>query len=281
MKKYKFSLVMATYGRKEEVENFLKSILNQTIDLEKIETIIVDQNDKFNLDEIIAKYEDRLFIKHIKSNRRGLSINRNIGIDNADGEIIAFPDDDCEYLTNTLEVVESYFNIHKSDLLMGRIIERDGSDSLRTWPKKIIEINKSNFYTKCSSVTLFINKRNSIIRFNEELGVGAYFGSCEDANLIYRNCKTKKKVIYEPNIKIYHPHYDSNNNMSIEKIQSYGLGFGAMVKENIDLWMVILFLKAEIFHISKCLLSILKADKRSRSYSAFISRIKGFVEYKK
>ena len=130
----KFSLIMATYGREKEVDSFLKTIRKSNYNLELVEIIIVDQNDKISLDEIVSKYND-LNIKHIKSEVKGLAKNRNIGLRESSGGIVAFPDDDCEYLPDTLKVINDIFEQDFSiDVVMGRIVERDGSDSLRKWP---------------------------------------------------------------------------------------------------------------------------------------------------
>lgn len=277
----KFSLVMATYGRKNEVENFLKSIEESFYNKSNIEIIIVDQNDKISLDCIIDDYRKRLNIIHIKSREKGLALNRNIGLEIATGDMIAFPDDDCEYLPETLNLVQKYLNNNNCDIVMGRIIERDGGDSLREWPRNSIKITGKNFYTKCSSVTMFLKRDKCILEFNPKLGAGQFFGACEDADLIYRNCKKGMSVKYNPEIKIYHPHYDSDNNMTISKIKSYGLGFGAMVRANFDFYMLILFVKAEGYHLIKIIIGALKLNKNkvNNGFIALISRIKGFIKY--
>ena len=277
----RFSLIMATYGREKEVDSFLRSIEESKYDLKHIEIIIVDQNDKINLSEIIDKYKNKLDIIHIKSEKKGLSINRNIGVERATGDIIAFPDDDCEYLYETLGDVDEYFKENNCDIVMGRIIERDGSDSLREWPKKFIKIDTRNFYTKCSSVTMFIKKENCKIKFNPKLGAGQYFGSCEDADIIYKNIKGKNYIIYNPNIKIYHPHYESEKNMDEEKVYKYGLGFGAFVKSNLDINMIILFVKAEVYHIIRAIIHLctFNMEDSKKRFMAFKSRIQGFVKY--
>lgn len=277
----KFSLVMATYGRSKEVGAFLESIANIHYNKEKIQIIIVDQNDKINLDEIIKPYVSKLDITHIRSDKKGLSLNRNIGLKNVTGDIIAFPDDDCEYMEDTLEIINNYFNENNHNILMGRIIERDGSDSLRAWPKKFMDIDKSNFYTKCSSVTMFLKLKNCKVKFNNNLGAGTKFGACEDADLIYKNIKSVGKVKYNPDVKIYHPHYDSNHNMAEAKVYSYALGFGAMVRDNLDFSMIVLFIKAEGYHFLKIIYGLLKFNGQlaKKSYLAFMGRIKGFIRF--
>ena len=71
---------MATYGREKEVESFLNSLKKSNYDLSLVEVIIVDQNDKIDLNHIIERHND-LNIKHIKSTVKGLAKNRNIGLE--------------------------------------------------------------------------------------------------------------------------------------------------------------------------------------------------------
>lgn len=282
MTTYKFSLIMATYGREIEVDNFLKSILNSKFDISSVQIIIVDQNEKINLAKYIDIYNNRLNILHIKSNVRGLSQNRNIGLKKAEGEIIAFPDDDCEYLPDTLLNVYNLFESRYSDVIMGKIIERDGSDSLRKWPKKEMKISKKNFFTKCSSVTMFIRRRGEILEFNEKLGVGNIFGSCEDSDMLYNLLKKKSICKYNFNIEIYHPHYDNSKNMDCEKVKRYGLGFGGFVRSNLDLNLIILFLQIIIYHFIKVIIGIItfNKEKLKKSWISVISRIIGIITYK-
>ena len=274
----KFSLIMATYGREKEVDSFLKTIRKSNYNLDLVEIIIVDQNDKISLDEIVSKYND-LNIKHIKSEVKGLAKNRNIGLRESSGGIVAFPDDDCEYLPDTLKVINDIFEQDFSiDVVMGRIVERDGSDSLRKWPKEEMRISKQNFYTKCSSVTMFYRDGNNL-RFNEKLGAGNYLGSCEDSDILYRALSSNKNVVYKPQVQIYHPHYSSDTNMNEGKVRSYGLGFGAFCKYNFDFHIFILFVKAEVFHILNTMIGIITFNKEKikKGYIAFASRLKGLT----
>ena len=279
---YKFSLVLATYGRLEEVDMFLESILCSEYDLTKVEIIVVDQNDKINLSNIIDKYKNSLDIKHIKSKVKGLSKNRNIGIEISTGEYIAFPDDDCKYMKDTLKKVEEIFE-NNNDLyaVMGKIIDENNENCIRNWSKVEEKITKTNFYTKLSSITLF--KRNTEPKryFNEQLGVGAKFGSNEDANMIYKILKSGLNIKYFPQIVLFHP--KPPQNLDPNKVYNYGLGFGALCKENLDFNMIILFIKVIGYHIMKLILSIVKLNKKEICirYKYIQSRIKGFTEYKK
>lgn len=279
---YKFSLVMATYGRLEEVDYFLESILKSDYDLNKVEIIVVDQNDKISLENIIKKYNSQLDIKHIKSLVKGLSKNRNIGIKESKGEYIAFPDDDCKYMPDTLKKVENYFE-NNIDVyaVMGRIVDEQNNDCIRKWSKKDEIITKTNFYTKLSSITLFKRNIGEKQYFNEKMGVGAPFGSNEDANIIYKSLKNGKRINYYSDIVLYHP--KPPKHIELSKVYNYGLGFGALCKENLDMNMVILFIKAIVYHFLRLTIGIITFNKVEIKlrYKYIQSRISGFIKYNK
>ena len=74
----KFSLVMATLGRSEEIKIFLDSLSAQ--DYKNFELIIVDQNERDILRDIVDEYKQKFYINHIRIREKGLSLARNIGI---------------------------------------------------------------------------------------------------------------------------------------------------------------------------------------------------------
>lgn len=82
------SLIMPTLNRYDDIYLLMDSLENQTY--KNFELIVVDQNDNSKVKEIVDKYIDKLDIKYIKSSKKGLSYNRNVGIDNAVGQIIGF-----------------------------------------------------------------------------------------------------------------------------------------------------------------------------------------------
>src|ERR1700742_2152768 len=118
----KFSLIMATKGRGEEIGRFLLSLIRQ--DYSNFELIVVDQNEDNRLEVILKNSNLSSSIVHLKS-APGLSRARNAGLAFATGDIIAFPDDDCWYPNGLLKRVVSVFASHPSvEGLTGRW--RDG-----------------------------------------------------------------------------------------------------------------------------------------------------------
>lgn len=101
------SVVIPTYKREKELDRALNSVFNQTY--KNIEIIVVDdngQNSEFQskVQRIIEKYKEEKNIRYIiNETNSGGALARNVGIINANGNYIAFLDDDDEYYSTKLE----------------------------------------------------------------------------------------------------------------------------------------------------------------------------------
>ena len=104
------SLVLCTYGRIKEVDTFLKSIYTQTT--QPGEIIIVDQNEKNILSDVIEKWQTELSIIHKRVNFKGASKSRNFGALEAKFSIVAFPDDDCLYPSELVKSINRLFQVN-------------------------------------------------------------------------------------------------------------------------------------------------------------------------
>ena len=96
----RFSLIMGTYGRGEVICGFLESLKNQNYD--NFELIVVDQNPDDQVEKICRGYSSHFEIKYLETDKPGLSHARNIGLKHISGDIVTFPDDDCEYPPGSL-----------------------------------------------------------------------------------------------------------------------------------------------------------------------------------
>ena len=97
------SIILPYYKKINYIANTLNSVLNQTY--QDFEIILIYDDAKLD-DLLIIKNEfgDNPKIKIIKNNENlGAGISRNIGINHAKGEIIAFIDADDLWLPNKLE----------------------------------------------------------------------------------------------------------------------------------------------------------------------------------
>lgn len=278
----KFSLIVATLGRKEEIIQLLESLTKQTIGTENFEIILIDQNTEIDLIPELELFNGTLNITHIKSDKPGLSLNRNIGLSIAKGTYICFPDDDCIYYPDTLSA--AYHNLITSDCfsVLGAIRERKSlTDIFHKWPKKQKTVTTRNFLKLHSSITLFTKKNN--LRFNEDLGAGRYFGSCEDNDYILQLITTHGNCRFFPDVEVWHPP-PSISTTSKAKNYSYGLGYGAFFYiHRRNFTVMVTMITALTYHGLLAIFNLLIFDRTSsaKRLDSVISRVKGYYQYRK
>lgn len=276
----KISLICATYNRSTELEQLLNSLVTQTY--KNFEIILVDQNKNGLIDEICKNYKLQLNLIQIKSNRLGLSTNRNLGIQAATGEILGFPDDDCTYYPDTLGHVNTQFNNLRVSIIYGRIYDRNRQiNIMRNWPSKAHDIESIlNIIKYSSSIVIFVNKNNyTTFFFDEVFGINQQFGSCEDIELCYRMFCKGAQLTYTPNIMVNHPDVISVF-LDPKKAYNYSLGWGAFFAKHWSLKIAPAFFGIYFFVIAKTFrdLLFLKPTTKGRVYS-LVGRIAGFIKY--
>ena len=223
---------MPTINVTTELELFLKSLKTQTY--RDFELIVVDQNEGNEVFEIVKNYEEEFKIKYAKSDEKGLSLNRNRGLVLMEGEIVGFPDDDCEYQPDTLEKVVAFFEKKKDYRIYScRTLERGKTYGTGVMETKDMNITPDNVDMTVKSITFFVNYNgDEIILFDEQLGVGATYGSGEETDYVLTLLHKGYKGRYFANDIIFHP-AKKGNYSDLTRAYNYALGFGALAKKEV------------------------------------------------
>lgn len=110
------SVIIPTYKRSDMLPRAIESVLSQTY--ANIQVVVVDDNNpdtehRKNTEALMGRYESDERIKYVKhrKNSNG-SVARNTGISSADGEIVAFLDDDDFYYPDKIEKQVTYLLSH-------------------------------------------------------------------------------------------------------------------------------------------------------------------------
>ena len=90
-----FSIIIPTYNRPERLKTCLDSLLNLDYPPDNFEIIIVDDGSNQPLDTLVNPYQNQLNLTLIRQNNSGPAKARNTGANAAQGEYLAFTDDDC------------------------------------------------------------------------------------------------------------------------------------------------------------------------------------------
>lgn len=281
----RFSFIIPTIGRKEEVAQLLKSIRDNVRDTYEI--IIVDQNNNNLLDDIVNEFKEFMRIKHLKVNFKGASKARNYGIKFAKGEIINFPDDDSEFSDKLIEkVLDSFKAEAQIDILFGKAVDKNNmQNSVIKFKDSKEVVCFNNIYKTTVEFTMFI-KRDSFINiggFDENLGVGTYCGADEGADFVIRALNAGKEIMYNPEIIFFHPQkgkvYDEKD---IERALKYGRGFGALTYKHVRLKnykVLVMSIKFNIKVIGAMGIAILKGNKGMFKFyrNTIKGRVQGFI----
>lgn len=267
----KFSLITATLGRVSEFERLLQSLSAQTF--KDFELIVVDQNEHFQLEEICNRFKN-LNIKYIRSDKKGLSYNRNIGLQHAQGEIIGFPDDDCYYDNNLLENVEKKFR-QNSDYKLVAIEVKDYISGL-IWRKGIKgDIHRFDLHKCCCSINFFIRHSKTML-FDSNLGAGAKFGAGEETDFLWENFQNNDRGIFVLDVYAYHLF----EKPPASKAYSYGLGHGAIYKKEIVKRKKYFMLFQFFGSLIKTLGATILKRSRKMHFNALKGKIEGFIKYR-
>jgi glycosyltransferase involved in cell wall biosynthesis len=99
----KVSVIMPTYNRKTLISRAIESVLNQ--DYLDWELVIVDDGSQDGTEDLIKEYVSKdSRIRYLYQINQGQSVARNTGIENSNGELIAFLDSDNMWEPHRLSV---------------------------------------------------------------------------------------------------------------------------------------------------------------------------------
>jgi glycosyltransferase involved in cell wall biosynthesis len=220
------SLIVATCNRVSELERLLGSLDRQTY--RNFEVIVVDQNPD---DRLVSVLQDNpaLRIRHLRSNL-GVSRARNIGIRAAEGDLIAFPDDDCWYTDNLLQGIAEWFTEHPDfDGVVFGARDPNGRPMTAKFPPRPGALTRQSILRCAMAINVVFRKRvvDTIGFFREDIGPGtsSALQSGEDLDYILRPLELGMRVSYEPSLIVYHPELNSGPRLA-RTAYGYALGVG-------------------------------------------------------
>jgi GT2 family glycosyltransferase len=277
----RFSLVLSTIHRTNEVGRFLTTLDSQTY--RQFELIVVDQNKDGRLLPILKPYEKKFSIVRCTS-KPGLSAARNVGLRHIVGDVVTFPDDDCLYPPELLELVAAFLDAHPNVAgLTGRLqMGNPGQVGTQRFDKKAGLISQANVWLRANSSTIFVRRKvvEEIGGFDESLGVGAGtpWEGGEDTDYPLRVVKAGFKMYYTPDLYVLHPSAPKNDYSRLaNRAYKYGAGIGRVLrKHDYPLWFVAYFL---LRPLGGAFLNFVagRRDKARFHIAAFRGRFRGWL----
>ncbi|AWG44219.1 hypothetical protein BEH_17470 [Priestia filamentosa] len=200
-----FSIIVPTLGNRiPELERLLNSLIKQSG--VSIELIIAAQDNFEALENLLGGYSQDFNIKFLKLHKKGLSYARNAALEHVSGDALTFSDDDCWYPEDILEKV--YRELQSAQVCTFQIYDPHQNLYYKTYSNtSLLEHRKISRLFKVSSIEIFVNLKNvkrEDLEFDERFGLGAYYPSGEEVNLLIDLLRKGYKFNYIPTVAVYH-----------------------------------------------------------------------------
>lgn len=198
-----FDLVVATLGRTAELRGFLDSLEAQG--QHEVRVLLVDQNEDGRVEDVVAGRT--VEIVRLPSTP-GLSRARNVALAQLEADLVAFPDDDCEYPPGLLaRVRERFAHDPHLDGLAGRAVDREGQSS-PSWETDVAILTDANLWNRANAATIFLRRTlvERVGAFDERLGLGSgtAWSSGEETDYLIRAVRLGAQIEYDPSLVVLH-----------------------------------------------------------------------------
>jgi glycosyltransferase involved in cell wall biosynthesis len=231
----KISVLICTRNRAKPLDATLRHMFMQRFaGGYEYEVVVVDNDSTDDTRRVVARYaaEHPGIVRYCHEPRRGQCYARNTAIAAAIGEIIAFTDDDVLVDKDWLNEIHREFTEDPSlSLLGGRVLL--AHDRLQKVSLQISDQRQTFIYPDSGSFPMGANmafRREIFDRvgmFDVRLGAGRFFTGADDADFFYRALKAGYRVLYAPNILVYHNHDRVEVEQACRLEYGYGKGCSA------------------------------------------------------
>lgn len=235
------SVIICTYNREKYLLSTLESLIDQSYDKTLYEIILVNNNSSDGTEQVCKTFEAQhptINFKYCLETNQGHSFARNRGIQEVQGKIITFTDDDVKVNHDYLSNIKRFFDQHAdcialggkiipnyeagekpqwmSNFLLPIIAALNLGDKVRLFPK-----NKFPIGANMSFRSPVFEKTGL---FNTDLGNKGDNPEAGDEKEIFERVRKEGKIYYLPTAVVHH--YIPNNRVQKAYIKKQALGVG-------------------------------------------------------
>ena len=241
----KVSIVLCTRDRLGSLARCLASL--DRLDDHDHEIIVVDNHDQPSVGE--ASLPDRARV--VYEPRRGLDRARNRGMDEANGDVVVYVDDDCEVDPRWLTEIRAGFADPVVRAVTGRVRPAGLGAPSHRWFEAHFSFDRGTkaqrytpwdsrpwYPTWSGSVGAGCNmafRRDELIAvggFDELLDMGTTIGGGGDLDVFVRVLDRGSIIEYRPDALVWHHHRSTEQDVR-RQFFGYGVAVGAMVTKSI------------------------------------------------
>jgi hypothetical protein len=178
---------------------------------------------------------DRLNVRYVFEDRKGLGRARNRGIEHSSGELLVFSDDDCYFDKDYFWQLPRLFDAQKYGYGGGQILLVNSEDDDRVANLKLSAVRNIPPYSYClppgviQGANLIFSRKVFVVAgtFRDDMGGGTLF-PCEDIEMACRASNYGFAGVLFPELVVYHDHGKRRNSPdALATLVDYDRGRGA------------------------------------------------------
>ena len=207
------SLIICTRNRAQSLSRCLERLSTRELESVNGEVVLVDNGSTDDTPAIMQRFASEAMCPTsiVRETTAGLSRARNAGVRQAEGDTIAFTDDDCYLGENYFRVASGVFAGGQFSYCGGRILLYDSSDAAYGLEEQeAFELVPPHSFIspgRFQGANLIVHRRvfDEIGLFDTDLGAGTPF-RCEDIDLVARASHAGFSGAHVPELVVYHDH---------------------------------------------------------------------------
>ncbi len=195
------SVIIPTHNRPEKLQNLLNSLLRQTLDHEKIEILVIHNYVADGTERIVIQWSNthNIRLRYFKKNYNGPAASRDFGARNANGDFIAFIDDDCIASPEWLENALKSFSDDTVGLVQGKTLPRP--DQPRRLLEKTVSIESASIFFETCNIMYSKKAFMQVGGFSDDF-IDKFYG--EDTDLGWKVKNAGFSTVFCSDALVYH-----------------------------------------------------------------------------
>jgi glycosyltransferase involved in cell wall biosynthesis len=204
---------------------------------------VIDQSDGTQAEQALSRFVDPR-LRYVRTDTRGVTLARNLGIERSDGDIVACTDDDCRVAPDWASTIAAIFDADPQvAVVCGRVrvhadVEGAGytlgfEPRVREWQGHYPPADRDWGITANLALRRDILKR--VGKFDPILGAGAPLISGGEPDFLYRVLRAGLKVINASEVVVDHFGVRAPGLETRKLIHGYMLGTGAAFWKHVRL----------------------------------------------
>lgn len=169
-------------------------------------------------------------VRYVRTDVKGLSIARNLGLEASERPIVVYTDDDCSPTPGWIEALVSAFDDERVAVATGRMLDHTLVDT-DVPPTERITYRTAVQGLDAGHGAVMAFRRSvlqSLGGFDEVLGAGRFLAGAEDLDLFCRALAAGRTAVFVPQSVVLH--VNTREPAAYRRLmRGYGLGLGALL----------------------------------------------------